>query len=233
MLLPLLMSCDKNQHGSYQVLFVEQEEGVEPYQTRMLITEHFVRVDDGKDSKDYVIFNRDKKIVYSVNSDEKTIMSVYDKKSTVTPPIKLINTVKSMEELKNAPEINGLKARHYQLKTNNETCYDVIAVKNLMPEVVSALIEFHTHMASDSAVTFNNIPADLHDACEMSMHTFAATRHLQMGFPIKEWDKKNYSRSLIDYQADYKVDETLFMLPENYQQYSVQELREGKVKFSE
>lgn len=231
--LPVLLSCDKNQHGSYQILFVEKEEGVEPYQTRMIITENFVRVDDGKDSKDYVLFNRRKKIVYSVNSDEKTVMAVHDKKITITPPIKLVHSVENMQALKSAPEIEGLKARHYQLKTNNEICYDVVAVENLMPEVVNALIEFHSHMAADSAVTFNNIPADLHDACEMSMHTFAATRHLQMGFPIKEWGKGNYLRSLMDYQADYKVDEKLFKLPENYQLYSVQELREGKVKFKE
>ena len=71
------------------------------------------------------------------------------------------------------------------------------------------------------------------DACDMTLTTFKPARQFEFGFPIQEWGKREYSRSLVDYDVNYKADPKLFVLPEGYQNYTVQELREGKVKFSE
>ena len=235
MVLGVVFSCSKKEQGDTLVLFMEQESGVEPYQTRMIVTKKFVRIDDGKGSNSFVLYDRIKRIVYSTNPEEQSVMAVHEKKmkenGKIEPPFKLTHSVKEMPEMKEAPEISGKKAKHYQLITNNEICYDVVAVKGLMPEVVEALTDFHKHMATDSMLTFNNMPADLHNACDMSMTTFAPTRHFKFGFPIQEWGKREYVRSLVDYQTNYKVEDKLFVLPEGYKHYTVQELREGKVSF--
>ena len=102
-----------------------------------------------------------------------------------------------------------------------------------MPNVVKALKEFHTHIATDSMVTFMNIPSELHEACEITSTTFQPARQFAFGFPIQEWGNNDYTRSLVDYNDDYKADPKLFVFPEGYKHYSVQELREGKVKFTE
>ena len=232
-----LASCVNKEPNDTLVLFMEQESGVEPYQTRMIITKEFVRVDDGEGAKSFILFNRNKKIVYSINPDEKSVMAIHEKKlkkgEVFEPPFKLTHSVKEMPEMKDAPTIKGESAKHYQLITNDKICYDVVAIRNLMPNVVEALIEFHNHMATDSIVTFNNIPKDLHEACEITSTTFKPTRQFEFGFPIQEWGNNEYSRSLVDYDDNYKVDLKLFVFPEGYKHYSVQELREGKVKFSE
>ena len=98
-----------------------------------------------------------------------------------------------------------------------------------MPNVVKALTNFHNHMATDSMITFNNMPADLHEACDMTSTTFKPARQFEFGFPIREWGKREYVRSLVDYDINYKADPNLFVFPEGYQHYTVQELREGKV----
>lgn len=233
----IVSACAQKEHGDTLVLFVEQEDGVEPYQTRMIITKEFVRIDDGEGDKDFVLYDRNNRIVQSVNASEKTIMAVHEKKlkqgQKFEPPIKLTHSVKEMPVMKDAPTIEGEKAKHYQLITNNKNCYDVIAIKGLMPNVVEALTDFHKHMATDSFVTFNNLPADMHDACDMTATTFKPGRQFEFGFPIQEWGKRNYSRSLVDYNANYKVDPALFVLPEGYKRYSVTELRQGKVNFAE
>lgn len=235
--LNFLASCSHKEQADTLVLFMEQERGVEPYQTRMIVNKNFVRVDDGEGAKNFVLFDRAKKIVYSVNPDEKRIMAIHEKKlekgQVFEPPFKLTHSVKELEKMKDAPAINGEVARRYQLSTNNEICYDVVAIKGLMPNVVTALTEFHQHMATDSRVTFNNMPADMQDACDMTLTTFKPTRHLEFGFPIQEWGKREYMRSLVDYDVNYKADPELFVLPEGYKNYTVQELREGKVKFAE
>ena len=231
-----LFSCANKEEADTLVLFMEQESGVDPYQTRMIITKNFIRIDDGEGSESFVLFDRVKKVVYSTNPDEKTIMAVHEKKlkkgQVFEPPFKLTHSVKEMPEMKDAPNLNGKSAKHYQLITNDKTCYNVVAVKGLMPHVVSALTEFHKHMATDSIVTFNNMPADMHDACDMSMTTFKPARQFEFGFPIQEWGKREYMRSLVDYDTNYKADPKLFVFPEGYQHYTVQELREGKVSLT-
>lgn len=237
LMMAVLAACAQQEYSDTLVIFVEQEEGVEPYQTRMIITKNFVRIDDGEGDKDFVLFDRKNKLVQSVNASEKTIMAVHEKKlkkgQKLEPPFELSHAVKKMPPMKDAPTIEGEKARHYQLITNNKTCYNVIAVKGLMPHVVEALTAFHKHMATDSYVTFNNMPADMHDACDMTATTFKPGRQFEFGFPIQEWGKRNYSRTLVDYNENYKADPALFILPQGYKHYTVTELREGKVNFSD
>lgn len=237
MVLNILVSCAKKEHGDALVLFMEQESGVEPFQTRMIVSKKFVRIDDGKSSESFVLYDRTKKIVYSTIPDERRVMAIHEKKlkqgQVFKPPFPLVHSVKAMPKMKDAPEIDGESAKHYQLITNDKICYDVVAVKGLMPDVVKALTEFNTHMATDSRVTFNNIPADLHEACDMTSTTFKPARQFKFGFPIQEWGKRDYSRTLIDYDDNYKIDPKLFILPKDYQHYTVTELREGKVKFVE
>lgn len=233
----VLSSCSKKEPGDTLVLFNEQENGVEPFQTRMIITKNFLRIDDGKDSNSFVLFDRNKKVVYSTIPDEERVMAVHEKKlkkgQVFEPPFPLMHSVKEMPVMKDAPEIEGESAKHYQLITNDNACYDVVAIKGLMPHVVKALTEFYKHMATDSMVTFNNMPADLHDACDMTLTTFKPTRQFEFGFPIQEWGKRDYSRSLVDYDVNFKAEPKLFVLPKGYQNYTVTELREGKVKFTE
>ena len=97
-----------------------------------------------------------------------------------------------------------------------------------MPEAVAALKEYHLLLASDSAMTFNVMPADMHDPCAISMSTFAPTRHLEFGFPVQEW-KPGYARNLQNYDPDYQVDPELLTLPKDYFSYFIQEYREGRV----
>ena len=231
-----LFACTTKEQGNTMVMFLEKEKGVEPYQTRMIISKEFVRIDDGQDSNSFVLFDRVKKIVYSTNPDDNAIMAVHEKKmpenKKLEPPIKLVQTVKEVKDMQDAPEIGGQKPLHYQLSSNDKICSDVVAVKGLMPDVVKALSEFRTLMATDSASTFHNIPPELYDACNMSKSTFAPTRHLDFGFPIHQSDLDGYMRTLVNFQTDYKTDPKLFVLPEGFKRYTVKEFREGKVKIN-
>ena len=235
MLSSLLFSCAENKPVDILILFMEQEKGVEPYQTRMIMNQQYLRIDDGTNSDSFVLYDRVKKVVYSTNPDEKRIMAIHEKSlkkgKTFEPPFKLSHSIKELPLMKDAPMINGEKAKRYKFITNNKTCYDVIAVKKLMPKAVKMLSDFYVHMATDSVITFNNMPADVQEACDMTMSTFKPTRHLEMGFPIQEWGKNEYMRSLVDYNANYKADSKLFELPKGYHNYTVNDLREGKVKF--
>ena len=225
----VLAACQqKPQHQL--ILFLESEEGIDPYQTRVMITPGYMRFDDGEQSTTFLLIDRNKNVAYSVNHEMQTIMSVKGQGIEATPPMELTYTVNELDDFKDAPTINGRQPKHRQLLTNAQVCLDVVSVKGLMPEAVVALKEYHQLLAADSAITFNVIPADMHDPCDISMSTFAPTRHLEHGFPIQEW-KPGYARSLESYDENYQVDPELLKLPEAYFSYSIQEFREGRVDF--
>ena len=219
----------KTSTGATLLNFVEFEKTVEPYATRLIVTNKYMRFDDGEGSPDFVLFDRQKGVIYSVNSEEQTIMAVHQKDVQLDAPYELKLTHTKLDNLKDAPTIAGKQAEHYQFSANGERCYDVITVPGLMPDVVHALREFGELLASDSKVTFATLPADLQKPCDISMNTFAPGRHLEFGFPIQEWNMNGSGRSLLDYQLDYQPDQVLFVLPEGYRQFTVQEFREGRV----
>ncbi|MGD8783161.1 MAG: hypothetical protein PVG75_01930 [Thioalkalispiraceae bacterium] len=218
----------QQQPQNQMILFLENEEGAEPYQTRILITPKYIRFDEGEQSRNFLLIDRKQRIAYSVDHNIETIMRVENKDTSITPPMELIYSVKEVDDLKDAPTINDIKPVHRQLLTNDQICLDVVSVQGLMPEAVEALKDYHLLLASDSAATFNIMPADMHEPCAISMSTFAPTRHLEYGFPIQEW-KPGYTRILQNYDENYQVDPELLKLPEEYFTYSIQEFREGRV----
>ncbi|MGD8925991.1 MAG: hypothetical protein PVG20_04030 [Thioalkalispiraceae bacterium] len=224
----IFLSGCQQQPKNQMIMFIEQEQGVDPYQTRLLVTPEFIRFDDGNKSSSFLLFDRKKNIAYNVDHDTKTIMRVESKKINVNSPFELKYLDKKVDDLKDAPSIKNIKPIHRQLLTNDQVCLDVVSVDGLMPEAVLALKEYHLLLASDSASTFNNIPADMQDPCDISMSTFAPIRHLEYGFPVHEW-KPGYTRHLKTYDDDYQVAPELLKLPEDYFAYSVQEFREGRV----
>ena len=48
--------------------FIEQERGIDPYRTRVLVTPEFVRIDDGVDNNEFILFDRRAQTLYSVNA---------------------------------------------------------------------------------------------------------------------------------------------------------------------
>ena len=83
--------------GATILNFVEQERGVKPYPTRLIVTEKYLRFDDGEGSADFVLLDRNKNVIYSVNSTEGTVMAVHKKEIDVQPPYELELTQEQIE----------------------------------------------------------------------------------------------------------------------------------------
>ena len=230
-----IVSCGKKtpKNYSYKITFVEQEQYVDPYPTRVIVSPEYVRFDDGDTAQDYVLFDRLKNIVYSVVHEEQTVMSVHHKPRKVESPIKLTLSEKALGVMKDAPSIAGEKPNHYQLLVNDKVCTDIVTVKGLLPAAVTALKDFSVLMASDSKVTLSSTPADMLSPCDLANDTFEPSRLYKFGFPVQTMGRRNYVRTLVDFDDKYKADKKLFELPKDFKRYSVQELREGKVKFKD
>ena len=221
------------------IIFMEQEKQpeagmeAEPYQTRMLVTKNFLRLDYGDGSEDYVLFDRLKNIIYNINSEDKTAMIIEMTPGKVEPPFELKLSSTEMELPTGAPKVAGIKPQHYRLITNNEYCSDVIVVKGLLDDSVQAMREYNQVLASNNASTLHATPSDMQTPCMLSMNIFHVNQSMEYGFPVQAWDQKGKSRGLINYKEHQKLDISLFRLPEQFQYFSVKDFREGRVKRGE
>jgi len=206
------------------LLYKVEEPGVEPYESRIIITDEYIRLDENKDGNDFVLVDRKKETVYSVSSDNDAILVVKRKPVTVTSPIELHpDTVRTLE--KNAPQIDGRELAHYIFKINGEACQDAMIAEGLMKGATEAIAEYRNILAGQHASTFSSTPADLRNACDMAMHIFQPDRYLQFGLPVHERDHTGYQRSLIDFDDAYEVNPALFTLPAEFGQFSIDEMQ--------
>ncbi|MDH5407744.1 MAG: hypothetical protein OEY00_03950, partial [Gammaproteobacteria bacterium] len=62
--------------------------------------------------------------------------------------------------------------------------------------------------------------------CDLAKDTFAPNRHLELGFPVRYWDKNGFVSTLVKYDEGYKADKLLFEIPADYFKMSVTQMRQ-------
>lgn len=204
------------------LLYIETEPGAQQsYSMRMFVNPDFLHMSDSRSPTDYVLFDRRKKVIYSVNTEDKTVFEIHARPVDIESPID-IDFVEESQPSSAIPKIDGRQATHYRYTVNGKLCYDaVVTPKSFLPEVREALIEFRSILAGEHASTLGNTPAEMLDACDLAVNIFEANRHLAHGLPIREWGNGGYQRFLKDYVGDIRVPQEILTLPEGYRHYSL------------
>jgi len=205
---------------SVMLLYQAQEPGVGSYPSRILVTDRYVRMDDGADDGDYLIFDRKTRLISSVTHDDGTVFEIPPREVTQPEPMPLKIRSEAVALEKNAPRLDGKQPQHRQLYVNDKLCYSVVAVPGLMEDAVQALRDFRKVLAGEHAKTLPRIPADMQQPCDLALNTFHPIWQLQFGLPVQEWDGQGNRQVLMNYKQDFKVDSELFQLPEGYQHYN-------------
>lgn len=204
--------------------FDEQEPGVVPYRTRMIVVRDFVRMDDGKDTDDFVLFDRRSGTIHSVSHEDRTVLEVPARPVDREPPYPLELT-EFRQPQEDAPKIDGHTPEHLVFKVNGKTCYEVVAVPGLLEDAVIALRQYHRSLAGEQSLTLDWTPPEMQTPCMLANVIFHPARHLAYGFPVQEWDYRGYARALADYREGVTVDAALFRLPEDYRRYGLEDIR--------
>jgi len=218
-----LAGCSESgpQSATYLTL-MEQERGVDPYRTRMVATDRWLRIDDGEGSRNFLLYDRREHAIYSVNAVDARIIVMHPVATEAASPVKLEHTTERGNE--EAPSIDGKKVVHYRLLTNGKLCYDVFAAEGLVPQARQALIEFGRTLALEQAPTIEFTPKEFQTPCTLANTVFAPTRHLDHGFPVRWQDMNGRTSQLIDFHTGMAAPE-LFTLPSSYRRVTMQELR--------
>lgn len=199
------------------VLFDEQEQGTEPYRTRMIVTSSFLRMDDGNDASDFLLFNRKTRVIYNTNSSDRNILVIPAQQMNSKPPFAIKNKIVSVKS--ELPKVNGKTVNEYRLLSNDAECYHLFAVEGILENVNQALQEYRQALAGEQVNVLASMPVAMQTACDLANNIFMPTRHLKHGFPIRSHEMTGRLRELVDYE-DKKVSKELFKLPEGFGEYS-------------
>lgn len=203
--------------------FSEQEPQGEAFATRMLVTDRYLRIDYGVDTDDFILFDRKRRTIFSVNHDDETIMVVKPTPIRLDRPARFRHRTEKTKDT--PPPVGGKPVTHYRFLINDELCIDVFSAKDLMPQAVAALREYHLSIAGEHAAAMTNAPPEVKSDCDLANFVFAPTRYLEHGFPIRQQDFGGNVRQLVDFKRNLEIDPKLFDLPAGYRQYSPAEMR--------
>jgi len=199
------------------------EPGIDPYLSRWLITDKFLRIDEGDAADNYVLFDRHKRTVYSVVHGDRTVLEIPHRAINRKPPKPLKPQSRVILDEK-APTIEGRKTLQRELHINAALCYNVVSVEQLLPDAVKAIGEYRQVMAGEHAKNLDNTPVELQEPCDLALHIFSPLWVVEKGLPIQEWNPQGKSSALLNYKADEKVDSVLFSVPKEYRHYQTQNI---------
>ncbi len=219
-----LASCGRSSPHATILYMKERELGGPPFPTRIIVNRRYLRIDPDTGTGNYILFDRKRRIIYSVDHSDRTILVIRSHLITLAKPAKLRDTVKSGPA---RGRFKGHKLRSYRLYTNGRQCYYVVAAKGLLPGAVSALKAYSDTLAGEQALTAANTPVGLETACDLADNVFDPGREYAYGFPVRLLDYEENEKILMAYKKDVPVKSSLFALPAHYVRYSPGEVRNG------
>lgn len=204
----LILACVNVQAAEMTELrYMDQEPGSQPYLTRILVTEKFMRVDNGRDDGDFVLFDRQTGGVSNVLHEEKILMRMIKKPLPPSRP----GTYTIEEKL--IPVRQG--TLRVQVVANDKICSETVSVKSLFPDAARALAEYKSALAYTQLQTYRNTPDEIRQTCDLVHHVWETDRALAHGLPIEERDYagriRNYSGGALK-----NYDARLFRIPDGY-----------------
>lgn len=192
--------------------YMEEEPGIDAYKVRYIVTQEFLRSDEGDDKGSFVLLDRKQGQIYSVVRENRTIMHIDGTGDRPVAPKNLSIDIREAVDNK-APKVGGKSPLSVELFADNELCYSAVIVPGFLDEVRAAFQEFAQLLAVQQARTLDNTPKEYQTPCFLSEYLYATDFHLQRGFPLADWSAEGDRRELIAYESDIELDAGLFSLP--------------------
>jgi hypothetical protein len=196
--------------------YLEREAGIEPYKVRYIITDDFLRSDEGDTEGGYLLFDRKRRHIYSVAPESTMIIGIDGKGSLPEVPGHLSIQVKR-EVDQEAPKVEGQSPVTMELLANGETCYSAVVVPGMLDQARAALQEFMQALAVQQSRTLASTPKEYQTPCFLSRYLYATDFFLKQGIALVHWSNASDRRELLEYQTDVELEEQLFELPRDYQ----------------
>jgi len=206
----------------YELIFKEEEPGIEPYISRTMITERYLRIDDLSDDSGYVLYDDDTSTVYSISHHNESIL-VIERDGFDRPA--LSDKLKTSDKaLTDAPRIAGKQVNDYRVELEDENlqemCTHIQYVPGLLTEAGRMLHEYQITMAGNHVNSLENVPPEFRTPCMLSDQVYFDGAVYAKGLPIMEW-RSNGRKKLLEDFSEKQHDAAMFELPEGYRRFSL------------
>ncbi len=201
------------------LMFSETQPDAETGTTRMLVNSDFLRIDEGPDSTDFILFDRRKQVIYNVVADDHSILVIPHQPANLDAGT--LHWQVDQEESQALPRTQaGAKAVYYRYRLNDRECNNVVAVEGLLPAAVKAMREYRMTLAGELSGSYL-LPLDEESLCDAAVHVIEPLKALEHGFPVREWRANGFQRFLTDYRTGLSLPPSLFTPPADYRRYSI------------
>jgi hypothetical protein len=206
--LVLLACAAANAAEMLDLRYQDSEADGASYPTRILVTERYLRMDEGRDDGDFVLFDRKTGKLVNVLHERKMLMAMHAGKLPKAAPHAY------RVEKKVTPVREGTV--RVQVLAGGKLCSETVAAAKLFPDAVRALSEYKAAMAYTQWTTYRNTPAELRQDCDLVHHVWETGHALSHGLPLEERD---YAGRVRQYVGGEKrtLKPKLFKLPKGYE----------------
>lgn len=199
-----------------EILFEEVEPGIAPYTSRILLNEAIMRLDNGRDDSDYILFNRQTHEIHSFNHEDQTHLII---NPTVSEQLDFeIDFKVTTVALKDAPKVSGEVVIQHQFYVDSQLCKKSMNVTKLLPDAKLALIEYEAALVRQNITTLDNIPVSMRKGCYMANNYLHASAYLKPGFPLLVIDDEGRQKKLMDF-SEVKKNRSIIQPPADYRVY--------------
>jgi len=201
---------------SLVLIYDEEEVGAGVQTMRYIINDNFLRIDSDNADTDFILFDRNKKTVFSVNHEDQTILKI-SHKPWHSPKYDFPVSIKE-NALIDAPKVFGKQVYSYQVKAKDTACTTVLLVKDIHMNDLQVLHEFQDIMSGQQVTTLVNTPKEYQTPCFLVDQVFHKADYLKIGLPIQISYSRDYSKFLKAINES-EIDPALFVLPKNYEEF--------------
>lgn len=208
--------------AGYELLYKEEEPGVEPYISRIQVTDRYLRIDDLSDDSGYIVYDDEVGKIYSVSHFDKSILVITS--AAVESPVlskKLLTTDRALED---APRIGGKTVHDYRVELKDESIQEMCTHIQYVPGMLKAAGEmlhaYQSAMVANQVKTLQQTPVEYQTPCMLSDQVYFDGNVYSKGLPIMEWRSNGRKRILQSFDAS-EIKAEQFVLPEAYRRFSL------------
>ncbi len=201
---------DPAQKAGVAIYFNEVAPGQSaPRTIHMFVHKDFIHFGPVDHPEIYTLFRRGSQTIYEIDGERQAVKEIRGQRAPAA------DLAKYNIEAETSPSklLTDSEASHLRIKVNGETCFNVIGVPEMLPEVREALREYYLVKANDPV--FAALPEG---GCGELINVAAPEKRLEVGFPARQWGSDGYSLFILEYRVNIiPSDELKFnKLPEWY-----------------
>jgi len=203
---------------SSRVFYYEEvEQGVGTQTMRYIVNKDYLRIDNGDDNADFILFDSQQKIIHSINHEDQTILKIENKQWEMPEfdfKVKIQQAI-----MHKAPKISNKQVFSYTVKAEDIACTQVSIIKDMYAEDMQVFYQYQQVLSGQQVATLKNTPKEMHTPCFLIDQIYHSGAYYKQGLPVHISYSRGYEKFLKDYKES-KFNSKLFIKPEGYNEYT-------------